>query len=226
MDLENEKRIAALEAVNLVKEGMVVGLGSGSTCAYMIRKLGEEVKKGLGVKAVPSSRASEKLALEAGVPLISLADARKIDLNIDGADEFDAKLRLIKGGGGALLREKILAHNSRFNVIIADSSKQVEHLGSYKLPVETIPFATRNILTELEEAGLKPLLREEKESPYETDENNNIIDLDILGYPDLHQLQDRLLQIPGLIETGLFLNTTDLLIMGRGKSIETYKKNQ
>lgn len=226
MDFENEKRMAALEAVKLVKDGMVVGLGSGSTCVYMIRKLGEEVTKGLDVKGVPSSRASEKLALEAGVPLISLADAIKIDLNIDGADEFDPNLQLIKGGGGALLREKILAHNSRFNVIIADSSKQVERLGGYKLPVETIPFATRNILAELKEDGLKPLLREEKGSPYLTDENNNIIDLDIFGYPDLHALQDRLIRIPGLVETGLFLNTTDLLILGRGKSIKVFKRNQ
>jgi ribose 5-phosphate isomerase A len=184
----------------------------------MIRQLGEEVAKGLKVKGVPSSRAAEKLAIEAGIPLISLADAPMIDINIDGADEFDPNLQLIKGGGGALLREKILAHNSRFNVIIADSSKQVERLGSYKLPVETIPFATRNILAELKEAGLKPLLREEDGSPYTTDENNNIIDLDILGYPDFYELQDRLIRIPGLVETGLFLNTTDLLIMGKGDS--------
>jgi ribose 5-phosphate isomerase A len=226
MHQENEKRMAAREAVKLVKEGMIVGLGSGSTSGYMIRKLGEEVAKGLKVKGVPSSRAAEKLALEAGIPLISLADAMKIDMNIDGADEFDPSLQLIKGGGGALLREKVLAHNSRFNVIIADSSKQVEHLGSYKLPVETIPFATRNILAELKEAGLKPLLREEDGSPYTTDENNNIIDLDILGYPDLHELQDRLIRIPGLVETGLFLNTTDLLIMGQGESAVIFKRNQ
>lgn len=226
MDLENEKRMAALEAVNLVKDGMVVGLGSGSTCVFMIRKLGEEVTKGLDVKGVPSSRASEQLAIEAGVPLISLADAVKIDLNIDGADEFDPNMQLIKGGGGALLREKILAHNSKFNVIIADSSKQAERLGGYKLPVETIPFATRNILAELKEAGLKPVLRQEGGNPYTTDENNNIIDLDILGYPDLHTLQDRLIRIPGLVETGLFLNTTDLLILGKGRSIEIFKRNQ
>ena len=225
MNFENEKRIAALEAVSRVKEGMVVGLGSGSTSEYMIRKLGEEVAKGLRVKGVPSSRAAEKLGLDAGIPLISLADAVTIDINIDGADEFDPSLQLIKGGGGALLREKILAHNSRYNIIIADSSKQVEHLGNYKLPVETIPFATRNILAELKEAGLKPLLREVNGKPYVTDENNNIIDLDILGYPDLHELQDRLIRIPGLVETGLFLNTTHLLIMGKGNATTTFKRN-
>lgn len=226
MDHENEKKIAAREAVKLVKEGMVVGLGSGSTCAYMIRMLGEQVAKGLDVKGVPSSRASEKLAQEAGIPLISLADAKKLDINIDGADEFDPDLQLIKGGGGALLREKVLAHNARFNVIIADSSKEVEQLGHFKLPVETIPFATRSILAELKEAWLKPVIREENGSPYVTDENNYIIDLDIIGFPDLQELQDRLIRIPGLVETGLFLDSTDLLIMGQGKAAVIKKRDE
>ena len=125
---------------------MLVGLGSGSTAAYMIRELGKKVAGGLSIKGVPSSDATAELAREVGIPLISLEEAGTLDLNIDGADEFDSELQLIKGGGGALLREKIVAYNSRFNLVIADSDKQVKRLGKFKLPIETVPFATTNIV--------------------------------------------------------------------------------
>ncbi|WP_425235674.1 ribose-5-phosphate isomerase RpiA [Ulvibacterium sp.] len=214
--IEHEKKLAAYESVSLVKNGMIVGLGSGSTAEHMIRKLGEEVEKGLSIKGVPSSERTAQLAQEVGIPLILLKEAITLDINIDGADEFDPKFRLIKGGGGALLREKILAHNSKLNVIIADSGKKVSALGKFKLPLEIIPFATQAILAELNKMGLKPVLRKLDGGAYRTDENNNIIDIDIFGVKEVDKLNGTLIEIPGVVETGLFLKTTDIILMGQG----------
>ena len=224
MGLEQEKKMAAIESVALVKNGMLVGLGSGSTAVFMIRKLGEEVAKGLSIKGVPSSDATAKLAREVGIPLISLEEAMKLDINIDGADEFNSSMQLIKGGGGALLREKIVAYNSKYNVIIADSTKEVRRLGKFKLPIETIPFATKNIIGELTEMGLKPKLRLVKGSPYKTDEENLIVDLDIFEWDDIPDLNEMLIRIPGIVETGLFLDSTDLILVGKGDSVIKIEK--
>ncbi|WP_339714073.1 ribose-5-phosphate isomerase RpiA [uncultured Kriegella sp.] len=224
MSSEQEKKIAAIESVALVENGMLVGLGSGSTAVFMIQKLGEEVAKGLSIKGVPSSIATAKLAREVGIPLVSLEDAMTLDINIDGADEFDPSMQLIKGGGGALLREKIVAHNSKYNVIIANSTKKVEKLGKFKLPIETIPFATKNIMAELDQVGLKPKLRSVKGIPYKTDENNLIVDLDIWEWDDIPRLNEILLKIPGLVETGLFLDSTDLILVGKGDSVIKIEK--
>ena len=224
MGLEQEKKMAAIESVALVKNGMLVGLGSGSTAVFMIRKLGEEVAKGLSIKGVPSSDATAKLAREVGIPLISLEEAMKLDINIDGADEFNSSMQLIKGGGGALLREKIVAYNSKYNVIIADSTKEVRRLGKFKLPIETIPFATKNIIGELTEMGLKPKLRLVKGSPYKTDEENLIVDLDIFKWNDIPNLNEMLIRIPGIVETGLFLDSTNLILVGKGDSVIRIEK--
>ncbi|HKI89702.1 MAG TPA: ribose 5-phosphate isomerase A, partial [Draconibacterium sp.] len=141
MNYEKEKELAAIEAVKLIENGMVVGLGSGSSAAYMVKELGKRVAAGLSIVGVPTSENTRILAIENRIPVKKLYEVDRIDLTIDGADEFDPYLQLIKGGGGALLREKIIAHNSAVNVIIADSSKQVNRLGKFKLPVEVIPFA-------------------------------------------------------------------------------------
>jgi len=210
----------------LVESGMVVGLGSGTTSECMIRSLGEEVDKGLSILAVASSKKSAKLAESLGIALTSLEEAGMLDINIDGADEFDPELRLIKGGGGALLREKILAHYSKYNVIIADSRKQVAKLGNFKLPLEIIPFAAKNIVDQLAEMGMKPELRKEKGQAYKTDEQNYIVDVDILGMNKLDHLNNLLLNIPGIVETGLFINYTDLLIMGKGDATITFTKTE
>lgn len=222
---QEEKKLAALEAVKRIENKMIVGLGSGSTAAFMIKELGKKVANGLQIKGVPSSKETEKLALEEGISIISLDKAKKIDLTIDGADEFDPKLQLIKGGGGALLREKIIAHHSKINIIIADASKQVPRLGAFKLPVETIPFATSVIQEEIAQLGLHPKLRMKEGKPYTTDENNYIIDLDILEWDDLEQLEIWLLRIPGIVETGLFLHSTDHIILGKGNTTQTFTKN-
>ncbi len=223
--VENEKKLAALEAVKYIKNGMVVGLGTGSTSAFMIQKLGEEVANGLSIKGVPSSENSAALAEEMNIPLVSLNEVQKLDITIDGADEFDPGLQLIKGGGGALLREKILAHNSKLNIIITDSGKAVSKLGKFKLPVEIIPFAANNIISELQGMELKPELRKRQNETYRTDENNFIVDVDIWDKEDLATLNMDLLKIPGVVETGLFLNTTNILIVGMDNEVITYRNH-
>lgn len=224
MDSDYEKKAAAAKSLDWIKDGMLVGLGSGSTAAHMIRGLGEKVAKGLSIKGVPSSDTTAELAREAGIPLITLEEAGKLDINIDGADEFDAKMQLIKGGGGALLREKIVAYNSKINVVIADSAKQVERLGKFKLPLETIPFATKNIITELDKMGLSPVLRKKRDEAYTTDEDNYIVDVDVFEQNDLVALNNTLINIPGVVETGLFLNTTDVIIMGKDDDTIVFEK--
>jgi ribose 5-phosphate isomerase A len=221
----NEKKVAALEAVKYIKDGMVVGLGTGSTAFFMIEAIGEMVRNGLKIRAVATSNETEKLAKKLGVNVITLAEAKRLDVTIDGADEVDGQFQLIKGGGGALLREKIVAHNSDFNIIIADSSKQVSRLGQFKLPIETIPFATQLIIKELEEMNLHPVQRMLGADDYKTDENNDILDIDIWKTDiKLTDLEHQLKNIPGIVETGLFLTSTDLVIIGKGAQAIIEKK--
>tara|TARA_R110000868_G_scaffold4709_4_gene29234 strand:- start:40 stop:717 length:678 start_codon:yes stop_codon:yes gene_type:complete len=221
----NEKKVAALEAVKYIKSGMTVGLGTGSTAFFMIEAIGEMVKDGLEIKAVATSEATKKLAIELGINVITLAEAKRLDVTIDGADEVDKDFQLIKGGGGALLREKIVAHNTDLNIIIADSSKSVSRLGKFKLPIETIPFATQLIIIELNEMGLKPVQRMNGDEDYKTDENNDIVDIDIWDTNiKLSDLEQQLKAIPGIVETGLFLTSTNLVIIGNGEQATTSKK--
>ncbi len=215
MTADQEKKQAALEAVKYIKDNMVVGLGTGSTAKHMIEAVGKLVADGMNLTCVPSSDATEKLAKQLGIKIVALDEIEKIDITIDGADEFDSDFQLIKGGGGALLREKILAWNTKYNIIIADSSKDVKKLGAFKLPVEVIPFATKQIVSFLEDEGLQPVQRMKGNDPYRTDENNNIIDIDILKVDDLKALEIKLLKVPGIVETGLFLDTTSLIIVGK-----------
>ena len=225
MSAVNEKKVAALEAVKYIKSGMTVGLGTGSTAFFMIEAIGEMVKNGLEIKAVATSEATKKLATELGINVITLAEAKRLDVTIDGADEVDEDFQLIKGGGGALLREKIVAHNTDLNIIIADSSKSVSRLGKFKLPIETIPFATQLIIIELNEMGLKPVQRMNGDEDYKTDENNDIVDIDIWDTNiKLSDLEQQLKAIPGIVETGLFLTSTNLVIIGKGEQATTSKK--
>ncbi|MDP5060571.1 MAG: ribose-5-phosphate isomerase RpiA [Maribacter sp.] len=215
MSALNEKKVAALEAVKYIKSGMTVGLGTGSTAFYMIEAIGEMVQNGLELKAVATSDETEKLAKKLGIHVITLAEAKRLDVTIDGADEVDEDFQLIKGGGGALLREKIVAHNSDMNIIIADSSKSVSKLGKFKLP---IPFATQLIIKELEGMKLAPVQRKRGAEDYKTDENNDIVDIDIWDTDiKLTDLEQQLKTIPGIVETGLFLTTTNLVIIGKGE---------
>jgi ribose 5-phosphate isomerase A len=223
----SEKEVAAIQAVKLIKNNMTVGLGTGSTVAFMITHLAKRIKnEGLKIKGVPTSEATEKFAQENGIAIITLEEAKKINITIDGTDEFDPYLQLIKGGGGALLREKIIASNSDYNISIADSSKQVNRLGKFRLPIETIPFATQKIATQLKKIGLDPILRKNGDLIFTTDENNYILDLNILNFYNLEVLNQELIGIPGVVETGLFLTSTDLVLMGKGSEVITFKKNK
>lgn len=225
MSAVNEKKVAALEAVKYVKSGMTVGLGTGSTAFYMIEAIGEMVQNGMEIKAVATSIETEKLATKLGINVITLTEAKRLDVTIDGADEVDGDFQLIKGGGGALLREKIVAYNSDINIIIADSSKSVSKLGRFKLPIETIPFATQLINKELNEMGLSPVQRLKGDVDYKTDENNDILDIDIWDtHIKLTDLEQQLKTIPGIVETGLFLTTTNLVIIGKGEEVIVKKR--
>ena len=173
----NEKKIAAEYAINFIEDGMIVGLGTGSTVAFMLQKLSERIKSGLNISAVSTSQATTKLANSLGIKISNLADVDEIDITIDGADEVDENLNGIKGGGGALLHEKIIASNSKKNIWIVDSSKLVKTLGKFPLPIEAVKFGCTNLCIKLETNGFKPTIRMKGNTRFITDENNYIIDL-------------------------------------------------
>ncbi|MCD9021894.1 ribose-5-phosphate isomerase RpiA [Cohnella sp. NL03-T5] len=208
------KRVAAEKAVELIDNGMVVGLGSGSTSTLAIRKIAEYVKNGLQITAVASSKNSEKLAKELGIPIIPFSEVKEIDITIDGADEVDHDMNLIKGGGGALLREKILAFNSKKFVVIIDESKLVNKLGQFPLPVEIVPFASELTLKHLEALNCKPLIRRHNDKEWISDNGNLIVDCIFNVINDPSDLNQKIRSIPGVVETGLFIGMTHTLIIG------------
>jgi len=222
--IDKAKFAAAKRATMYVESGMRVGLGTGSTSAWLVRCLGEMVRdEGLKIKGVPTSARTAQLAREVGIEVISLDEAKWLDLTIDGADEYDSNLNLIKGGGGALLQEKIVATASDQMVVIADISKQVETLGAFPLPVEVIPFGWQTTKTLIEETligldvlGRTTTLRLNGDVPYITDEGNHILDLHLnrIGHP--RQLSLVLNQIPGVVENGLFIDICDVVVIGFG----------
>ncbi len=158
--MENEKELSARAAIEFIEDGMILGLGTGSTAEYAIREIGKLVADGLELWGIPTSFRTEQFAKKMKIPLLSLDAAERIDVTIDGADEFDPYMQLIKGGGGALLKEKIIAFNTELNIIITDSSKRVDRLGAFPLPIEIIPFAMSPVMEALEDGGLTPVLRE------------------------------------------------------------------
>lgn len=215
MSVENEKRIAAQAAADLVENGMVVGLGSGSTSLMFVRLLGERVKNGLKIKGIPTSEETAEVAKEVGIELISLEDEVHPDLDIDGADEVDGSLNMIKGGGGKLLREKIVAFAAKEVIIMVDSTKLVDKLGKFKVPVEIVPFSQSIVEVAIEDVGGKPVLRKTKDgSTYITDEKNFILDCDFGLIADAESLARNLSNIPGVVEHGLFINLADLILVG------------
>lgn len=211
----NVKQLAAEKAVEYVLDGMKVGLGTGSTAYWAIRKLGERVREGLKITAVATSRASEEQARELGIPLVAFGDIDHLDLTIDGADELDMKLQLIKGGGGALLREKIVASNSTRMIVVADESKAVGTLGKFPLPVEIVPFAWEWTVAEIAKLGCKPELRRNGEELYKTDNGNYIADCRFEAIDSAPKLALDLQNIPGIVEHGLFIGIADLAIIGK-----------
>ena len=227
--IEKEKRSAALEAVKHVKDGFIVGLGSGSTAAYAIEELGNRIKREkLCVLGVPTSYQAFLLAVKHRIPLTTLEEHLKLDLTIDGADQIDDELNLIKGMGGALAREKIVASTSKKLIIVADESKKVKTLGenNHPVPIEVLPFATSLAMHKIREIGGKSVLREGKDKvgPVVTDNGNVIIDahFGLLRKPE--ELENRLRTLPGVVETGLFVKMTDVAYVGRRSGVEKLAK--
>ncbi|GAB4305295.1 MAG: ribose-5-phosphate isomerase RpiA [Roseovarius sp.] len=233
--IDKAKFVAAKRSIDFVEDGMRVGLGTGSTAAWMVRCLGEAVRNdGLRIRGVPTSARTAELAREVGIDVVSLDEAKWLDLTIDGADEFDGRLNLVKGGGGALLQEKIVATASDQMIVIADVGKEVEHLGAFPLPVEVIPFGwqtTRALIEELlvsmDVLGRDASLRMNGDSPFITDEGNYILDLHLGRIGNPHQLAMALNQMPGVVENGLFLDICDVIIIGHGDGrVETRDINE
>ena len=211
------KRIAGEAAVEFIEAGMVIGIGSGSTAAYMIQALARRLQAGLKiVGAVPTSEATEQLARTLGIPLTDLDTYPELDLAIDGADEVDSHLNLIKGGGGALLREKIVASASRRFIVIADATKLVSQLGqSAALPVETIPFGVAPVSRRLQALGASVQVRQRSNQVFLTDNGNVILDCSFAGgISDPVDLESRIRRIVGVVETGLFLNMAERAVIG------------
>ena len=220
--IDKAKFVAAKRAVDFVQNGMKVGLGTGSTAAWMVRCLGERVREeGLRIQGVPTSSRTAELARQVGIQVTSLDDAKWLDLTIDGADEFDQNLALIKGGGAALLQEKIVATASDQMIVIADAAKEVSQLGAFPLPVEVIPFGWQTTKALLEETLVSMdvmsrdvTLRMNGDRPLITDEANYIVDLHLKRIGNPRQLALVLNQIPGVVENGLFIDICDIVVIG------------
>jgi ribose 5-phosphate isomerase A len=224
------KRHAAEAALELVEDGMLLGLGSGSTAELFIAALGRRIAaEGIRIKGVPTSEASARAAKAAGVPLLSIDEVARLDLDVDGTDEIDPAFNLIKGGGGCLLREKIVAAASDRMVVIADASKRVAMLGAFPLPVEVDRFGLKLTARKIAEALIatgaaehEPKRRRAKDgAPFVTDGGHYILDCAALRLPDPARAARALAEIPGVVEHGLFLGLASLLIVGRPDGVET-----
>jgi len=223
--VEAAKKNAALAAVKHVKDGDIVGLGSGTTIAYAIEALGERVKKeNLKILGIPSSYQAFALAVQNKIPITTLEEHPLIDVDIDGADQIDPKLNLIKGMGAALAREKIVAAASKLNIIIADGKKRVKVLGenNHPVPVEVLTFAIAPVMRTIEKLGGKVILRETKGKlgPVISDNGNAIMDATFGVIDDATKLDQQLKMIPGVVETGFFINLADIAYLGTPNGVE------
>lgn len=223
-DLDGLKRAAALKAVDYVKDGMVVGLGTGSTAKHLVIALGEKVKAGMNLRGVPTSQETATLAKQCGIVLIDQDNRWAIDVAIDGADQVDPAFNLIKGGGGALLKEKIVAASAKQFIVLIDHTKRVSVLGgSFPLPIEVIPFGWGSTAREIESLTKgRVVLRERNGTPFKTEAGNLIVDVHLARIDRPLELEIALNQIPGVVETGLFIGRTDVLIVGTPDGTETH----
>jgi ribose 5-phosphate isomerase A len=220
-DLDRPKQQAAERALDLIRDGQVIGLGTGSTAKFAIEGLGRLVREGLSVKGVPTSVATERLARELAIPLVDLNDAGVIDVTLDGADEVDPDFNMIKGGGGALTREKLVALASVKRVILVDESKLVSKLGQSRLlPIEVLPFAWTLAARMLTGLGCVASLRNDGGMPFVTDNGNHILDCAFGPIEDAATLEKRIKLLPGVIECGLFIGIADTLVIGFDDRVE------
>jgi ribose 5-phosphate isomerase A len=224
--IDKEKELAGSAVEEFIKDGMILGLGTGSTFYYAIQKIGEMVKEGLKIKAVSTSSSTDRLAESLNIPLLSIDDVEEIDLTIDGADEVDPDFNGIKGGGGALLFEKVAAKFSKKNLWVVNAAKMVDKLGAFPLPIEVVPYALVNVFKKLEGKGYNPKVRMKDGEKYITDSGNNIIDAGLGVIENPEKLEIELNMIPGVVENGLFLDVVDIVIVGKGEGVEIIQKNQ
>lgn len=222
---DDEKQAAARASLRFVRDGQIVGLGSGSTATYVVQFLGERVRAGLKIVGIPTSNKTRDLAASLGIPLTSLEQTPQIDVTIDGADEIDPQLSLIKGGGGALLHEKIVASASRHFVIIADSSKQVPTLGKFPLPIEVIIFAQPLVKRKIEAFGATVTLRMAGDTPFVTDEGHHILDCNFGAISDVPALARKLSDMPGIVEHGLFVHMASVVLIGKANGVIELQQN-
>ncbi|UKS29227.1 ribose-5-phosphate isomerase RpiA [Paenibacillus sp. HWE-109] len=210
----DKKKLAGEQAATYIEEGMILGLGTGSTVYWTIQKLGELVKQGLRIKGIPTSKATEQQARELGIPILDISEVQEIDLTIDGADEVNPHFALIKGGGGALFREKMVASLSRRLLIVVDDSKVVNTLGKFPLPVEVVPFGWEITSRNIAKLGCSPELRLHTAGPFITDNGNYILDCYFTEIQHPEVLNEQLTKIIGVVETGLFVNMAEMIIVG------------
>jgi ribose 5-phosphate isomerase A len=220
---DEKKKIAAEHAVSLIENKMKVGLGTGSTAKFAVLALGKRVREGLKVTGVPTSEATRKLAIEEGIPVASFDDVERLDLCFDGADEADKNLNLTKGGGGALLREKVVAYASERFYCIVDDGKLVDKLHAFPLPIEVIPFAIKVVERSLRRLGLEPTLRQRDGKTYVTDNGLWILDCKMPPLDDPPRLAAALSSIPGVAEHGLFCGMVHTLIAGTDDGVKVVK---
>jgi len=226
---ESAKKRVAVEAVKLVRNGYVLGIGAGSTVTYAVREIGRRIKEErIRVMAVPSSNQTLQLAKECGIPLTTLDEHPSLDMDIDGADQIDKDLNLIKGMGGALTKEKIVASVSKAFVIVADETKLTDVLGrNQPLPVEVLPFALPLVSSTIETLGGQPSLKKSKDGsgPFVTDSGNYVLNVDFGVIKNPSKLDRTLKSIHGVIETGLFLGMVDMAIVGTETGVKVFRKN-
>lgn len=223
----DQLKAIAERALDFISEGNVVGLGTGRAATAFIHALGERIRQGLHVRGVPTSEVSEKLAQELGIPVTSLDEVPQLDVDVDGADEIDPHLSAIKGYGGALLREKIVARASKKVVLLVGDEKLVNRLGERgKLPLEVVPFGLAATVRHLEQLGLKPVERMKDGKPYLSDNGNPILDCGVGPIDDPAGLDRAIRDIPGIVETGLFVGIVDAVLVQRADRVEVLEKQR
>lgn len=214
------KQLAGEKAAEYIESGMTIGLGTGSTVYWTILRIGQLVKNGLQIQAVPTSKQTEILAKGQGISLTDFSKVSELDVTIDGADEIDINHNLIKGGGGALLREKLVAAASKRFIVVADESKSVQVLGKFPLPVEVIPFAWETTARRIASLHCIPVLRQINHQPFVTDNGNYIIDCHFHEIAHPEEMHKQLKCITGVVETGLFINMADIIIVGTEHGVQ------
>ena len=225
LSVEDSKRAAAERSMQYVKDGMRVGLGTGTTSVHVLEQLGARVREGLKIVGVPTSNAARDLAIRVGIPVATFAEVGALDVAIDGADEVGPELVLIKGGGGALLHEKIVASAAREFVVVVGEGKVVPVLGRFPLPVEVIPFAGPLVEPKLAHLGGSPVLRMQGDAPFLTDEGNWIFDCHFGQIPDPARTAAELRAIVGLVEHGLFLQTATRVIVADAGGVSVMERS-